>query len=117
MLEMDGRIDMPHGLNQIVIQLVTVSPDGTAATFAADPPGAVIWLDAGGHVIDTPAAFRVIREDDRLVIWDANATTYEVSHRFWLVIQYQGQTYYKDPTIINQKPVQPVPPLPLPLPR
>lgn len=113
MLAVAERLDMPHGLNKIVIQLVTESRDGGVASFAADPPGAVIWLDAGGHVIATPPAFQVIREEQRLVIWDANATTYEISHRFWLVIEYQGETYYKDPTIINQKPVQPTLPPPL----
>lgn len=106
-LEMPEQINTPHGINQIMIDLATEGLEGARAIFAPDPPGAVIWLDASGRVIAPPPAFQVVRTDHQIILWDANATSFETTHRFWLLVQYQGRTYYKDPTIINQKPGQP----------
>ncbi len=108
-LEIPQRIETPHGLNQIVITLTSEPLSGPRATFAAGPPGAAIWLDPCGVVIPTPPPFQVIRHDEKLIIWDTNSSTYEIPHCFWLVVEYDGNTYYLDPTIINQKPVQPTP--------
>jgi hypothetical protein len=109
-LDMLDHINTPPGINQIVVSLVTEGLDGSPATFATSPPGPLIWLDASGRVIDPPSSFQVVAGEQQLTIWDANATCFETAHRFWLVIQYQGRTFYQDPTIINQKPVQPDPP-------
>jgi hypothetical protein len=103
-LSLPDEIKTQRGINQIVISLATEPPAVAPATFAATPPGPVCWLDAGGQVIPTPPGFQVVRQDHELTVWVLNGTSYTTLHAFWLTVQFEGKFYFKDPTIINQKP-------------
>ncbi|HEV7506290.1 MAG TPA: hypothetical protein VGS07_15400 [Thermoanaerobaculia bacterium] len=92
---------IPAGITMIVLTLSTIN--GTSeAVFQTAP---IQWFAADNPFApaDPPALFVIQRHGDKKVtLLDFNSAP--DSHRFNIVVAYEGNTYGSDPMIINEPP-------------
>lgn len=100
-----GVIPVGQGLTKMIFRLTTVNgePGVPQAVFASAP---ILWLDAQSKLPRTvPAAISPVWIDAQtLEVWDFNQDKSPTSFPFVVVVDYNGNAYFQDPSIVNQPP-------------
>lgn len=99
-------ISVPQGISMIVLQLSTsdAGPTSPQAVFQTVP---IQWFDFANPTLPTRQAdtYLVQRVSDfQFTIVVFNSAPVPVSHRFNIVVAYDGKTFGADPVIINEPP-------------
>lgn len=96
-------IPVLQGLAKVVFELQTIGGTGALAVFASAP---IIWLDPQSKLPrPVPAPITPVQVDaQHLVVWDFNQDKSPTSFPFVIVIEYGGEVFFEDPSIVNQPP-------------